>query len=187
MKTRQGTCYNKRTPPQTMSRRQKLKTLQHDLFNTLPDDLVLSILTKLALTASCPADLMRCKRLNGLGVNSVVLSKVSLNCFVIKAKTGLNLLIAIRSHAPVLLSLGVIQFNGSGGMKNDKDLRAGVALCARVAYLGHIDAIREVGHCLQDGYGIKINISDGRRLLIQTNARELASNLSNDVKEGRVT
>nr|GEU70695.1 hypothetical protein [Tanacetum cinerariifolium] len=73
-----------------MSRRQKLKMSQQDLFDTLPDDLVLSILAKLALTASRPADLMSllltCKRLNGLGVNSVVLSKASSNCFVIKAK-----------------------------------------------------------------------------------------------------
>nr|GEW46467.1 F-box protein At1g67340-like [Tanacetum cinerariifolium] len=73
-----------------MSRRQNLKTIQNDLFDTLPDDLVLSILTKLALTALCPADLMSllltCKKLNGLGVNSIVLSKASSNCFVIKAK-----------------------------------------------------------------------------------------------------
>nr|GEV93182.1 hypothetical protein [Tanacetum cinerariifolium] len=94
---------------------------------------------------------------------------------------------ALRSHAPALYSITVIKFNGSGGMKNEKDLRAGVALCARAAYLGHIDGIRELGHCLQDGYGIKRNISEGRRLLIQANAPELASNLSNDVKEGRVT
>nr|GEW48778.1 hypothetical protein [Tanacetum cinerariifolium] len=87
MKSRQGTCYNKRTRPQTMSRRQKLKTLQPDLFDTLPDDLVFSVLTKLALTASCPADLMSLLlTLNGLGVNSVVLSKALSNCLVIKAK-----------------------------------------------------------------------------------------------------
>nr|GEV50061.1 F-box protein At1g67340-like [Tanacetum cinerariifolium] len=94
---------------------------------------------------------------------------------------------AIRSHAPALYSFAVIKFNGSGGMKNEKDLRARVALCARATYLGHIDRIRELGHCLQDGYGIKRNISEGWRLLIQADARELASNLSNDVKEGRAT
>lgn len=82
---------------------------------------------------------------------------------------------AIKSHAPALYSLAVIQFNGSGGSKSDKDLRAGVALCARAAYLGHVDALRELGHCLQDGYGVKPNISEGRRLLVQANARELAS------------
>lgn len=82
---------------------------------------------------------------------------------------------AIASHAPSLYSLAVIQFNGSGGSKNDKDLRAGVALCARAAYFGHVDSLRELGHCLQDGYGVKKNIAEGRRFLIQANARELAS------------
>lgn len=82
---------------------------------------------------------------------------------------------AIKSHAPALYSLAVIQFNGSGGTKTDKDLRAGVALCARAACLGHVDALRELGHCLQDGYGVKQNIAEGRRLLVQANARELAS------------
>lgn len=81
---------------------------------------------------------------------------------------------AIRSHAPALYSLSLIQFNGSGGSKSDKDLRAGVALCARAAYLGHIDALRELGHCLQDGYGVRQNFPEGRRLLVQANARELS-------------
>ncbi|XP_076885624.1 F-box protein At1g67340-like [Bidens hawaiensis] len=82
---------------------------------------------------------------------------------------------AINSHAPALYSLALIQFNGSGGSKTDKDLRAGVALCARAAFLGHIDALRELGHCLQDGYGVRQNITEGRKFLIQANARELAS------------
>ncbi|XP_058731791.1 F-box protein At1g67340-like [Vicia villosa] len=87
---------------------------------------------------------------------------------------------AINSHARALYSLAVIQFNGSGGTKSDKDLRAGVALCARAAFLGHIDALRELGHCLQDGYGVKQNISEGRRFLIQANAHELSGVLSTD-------
>lgn len=82
---------------------------------------------------------------------------------------------AIGSHAAALYSLAVIQFNGSGGSKNDKDLRAGVALCARAAFLGHVDALRELGHCLQDGYGVRQNVAEGRRFLVQANARELAS------------
>ncbi|KAG2312491.1 hypothetical protein Bca52824_024048 [Brassica carinata] len=84
---------------------------------------------------------------------------------------------AIKSHAPALYSLSVIQFNGSGGNKSDKNLRAGVALCARSAYLGHVDALRELGHCLQDGYGVPRDVAEGRRLLIQANARELAGSL----------
>jgi len=85
---------------------------------------------------------------------------------------------AINSHAPALYSLAVIQFNGSGGTKNDKDLRAGVALCARAAFLGHVDALRELGHCLQDGYGVRQNVAEGRRFLVQANARELAAALT---------
>lgn len=191
---------------------------QCDFLDTLPDDIVLCILAKLGSTAGCPADfigvLSTCKRLNGLGLHSLVLSKLSTSCFAVKAKnwsesshrflkgcsdagnaeasytlgmitfyclqnrgSGASFMAkaAIRSHAPALYSLAVIQFNGSGGSKNDKDLRAGVALCARAAFLGHIDALRELGHCLQDGYGVSKNVAEGRRLLIQANTRELAA------------
>ncbi|XP_050208085.1 F-box protein At1g67340 [Mercurialis annua] len=193
-----------------------------DFFDTLPDDLVTCILCKLSSSASSPSDfinvLLTCKRLNGLGLNSIVLSKASPKTFALKAKnwsdsahrflklcsdagnveacytlgmirfyclqnrgSGASLMAkaAISSHAPALYSLAVIQFNGSGGSKNDKDLRAGVALCARAAFLGHIDALRELGHCLQDGYGVRQNIAEGRRFLVQANARELAAVLSN--------
>ncbi|RRT47673.1 hypothetical protein B296_00047652 [Ensete ventricosum] len=94
--------------------------------------------------------------------------------------TGASLMAraAMGSHAAALYSLAVIQFNGSGGSKDDKDLRAGVALCARAAVLGHVDALRELGHCLQDGYGVRRNVAEGRRFLIQANARELAAVLN---------
>ncbi|XP_016484753.1 F-box protein At1g67340 [Nicotiana tabacum] len=192
-----------------------------DFFDSLPDDLLLSILCKLSSSAASPADffnvLITCKRLNGLGHHSVVLSKSSPKMLAVKAQywsesahrflkqcadagnveacytlgmirfyclenrgSGASLMAkaAISSHAPSLYSLAVIQFNGSGGSKNDKDLRAGVALCARAAFLGHVDALRELGHCLQDGYGVKQNIAEGRRFLVQANARELAAVLS---------
>lgn len=192
------------------------------MFDSLPDDLVISILCKLSSSASCPSDfinvLITCRRLNGLGLHSLVLSKASPKSFAIKANnwsdsahrflklcadagnaeacytlgmirfyclqnrgSGASLMAkaAISSHAPALYSLAVIQFNGSGGSKSDKDLRAGVALCARAAFLGHIDALRELGHCLQDGYGVRQNVTEGRRFLVQANARELAAVLSN--------
>ncbi|XP_072981670.1 F-box protein At1g67340-like [Typha angustifolia] len=82
---------------------------------------------------------------------------------------------AIGCHGAALYSLAVIQFNGSGGSKDDKDLRAGAALCVRAAAVGHVDALRELGHCLQDGYGVRRNIAEGRRLLVHANARELAA------------
>ncbi|XP_057530914.1 F-box protein At1g67340-like [Amaranthus tricolor] len=192
-----------------------------DFFDSLPDELVVSILCKLSSSATCPSDfinvLITCKRFNSLGLDSLVLSKASPKTFAIKAKnwsesahrflkicsdagnvdacytlgmirfyclqnrgSGASLMAkaAINSHAQALYSLAVIQFNGSGGSKSDKDLRAGVALCARAAFLGHVDALRELGHCLQDGYGVRQNVAEGRRFLVQANARELAAALT---------
>uniref|UniRef100_M4EYW2 MYND-type domain-containing protein n=1 Tax=Brassica campestris TaxID=3711 RepID=M4EYW2_BRACM len=199
-----------------------------DLLDSIPEDLVVSILRRLASTSRSPADfinvLMTCKRLNSLATSPLVLSRLSRKAFAVKAqnwseaahrflkrcvdagnleacytlgmirfyclqnrRNGASLMAkaAIRSHAPSLYSVAVIQFNGSGGSKNDKDLRAGVALCARAAFLGHVDALRELGHCLQDGYGDPQNVSEGRRCLVKANARELAAVLSSGVKSHR--
>lgn len=211
--------------PRTASRKRSKVSSEfsgkRDFFDSLPDDIVLSILSKLSSTAESPADfinvLITCKRLNDLGFQSIVLSKASQKMLAVKAQnwsesthrflklcadagnveacyilgmirfyclenrgSGASLMAkaAINSYAPALYSLAVIQFNGSGGSKNDKDLRAGVALCARAAFLGHIDSLRELGHCLQDGYGVKRNIAEGRRFLVQANARELANVLA---------
>ncbi|KAE8710258.1 F-box protein [Hibiscus syriacus] len=194
---------------------------KRDFFEALPDDLVISILSKLSSTARCPSDfanaLIICKRFNSLALHPLVLSKASPKMFAVNARNwsdsaqrflkkcadagnfeacytlgmilfyclenrggGASLMAkaAMSSHAPALYSLAVIKFNGSGGSKNDKDLSAGVALCARAAFLGHIDALRELGHCLQDGYGVRRNVIEGRRFLVQANARELAAILS---------
>ncbi|KAG1331463.1 F-box protein [Cocos nucifera] len=196
-------------------------TTAESFFDNLPDDLVVLILSKLSHSASSPSDLVRilmvCKRLNKLGMNPLVLSRVSAKALAIRAKnwsdaahkflkqcadagnleacyilgmirfyclenrgSGASLMAraAIGLHAAAMYSLAVIQFNGSGGSKNDKDLRAGVALCARAATLGHVDALRELGHCLQDGYGVRQNVAEGRRFLVQANAQELAAVLS---------
>ncbi|VVB13434.1 unnamed protein product [Arabis nemorensis] len=196
------------------------ENLTVNMFDDLPDDLVISILRKLISSASSPADfisvLITCKRLNRLGLHPLVLSRAGTHTLAVTADkwsdsahrflklcvsagnidacyalgmirfyclqnpvSGASLMAraAIKSHAPALYSLSVIQFNGSGGSKTDKNLRAGVALCARSAYLGHVDALRELGHCLQDGYGVPRDVSEGRRLLIQANARELACSL----------
>ncbi|KAG6425497.1 hypothetical protein SASPL_115935 [Salvia splendens] len=226
MRTRRGLCYPKATNDDDSYRLLKKRKVELDgdfagrreFFDSLPDDLILSVLCKLSSTAGCSSDflsaVMTCKRLNGLGMSSIVLSKASRRMLAVKAKSwsesshrflkrvadtgnaeacftlgmiqfyclqnrgsGASLMAkaAIASHAPALYSLAVVQFNGSGGTKSDKDLRAGVSLCARAAFLGQIDALRELGHCLQDGYGVKKNIEEGRRFLIQANARELAA------------
>ncbi|TVU36004.1 hypothetical protein EJB05_17914 [Eragrostis curvula] len=187
-----------------------------DYLDELPDDLVLSILSKVAASATAPSDLLSvhltCKRLNGLGRHDMVFAKASPASLAVKASawseqaqrflkrcadagnleacyilgmirfyclgsrsSGAAMLAraAVGGHAAALYSLAVIQFNGSGGAKSDRDLRAGAALCARAAALGHVDALRELGHCLQDGYGVRRDPAEGRRLLVAANAREL--------------
>ncbi|WZZ32376.1 hypothetical protein YC2023_015777 [Brassica napus] len=179
-------------------RLEKNLTVNH--IDDLPDDLVFSILRKLSSSASCPADFFNMQETESTGFassgfiqsgnsNSVLmletLTLATLSEWFIRfyclqnPVSGASLMAraAIKSHAPALYSLSVIQFNGSGGNKSDKNLRAGVALCARSAYLGHVDALRELGHCLQDGYGVPRDVAEGRRLLIQANARELAGSL----------
>ncbi|KAI5002821.1 hypothetical protein ZWY2020_027471 [Hordeum vulgare] len=188
-----------------------------DYLDGIPDDLVLSIFSKLAASASSPSDLLSvhltCKRLNGLGQQDMVFAKASPASLAVKAAAwsepvqrflkrcadagnleacyilgmirfyclgsrsgGAALLAkaAVGGHPAALYSLAVIQFNGSGGAKSDRDLRAGAALCARSAALGHVDALRELGHCLQDGYGVRRDPAEGRRLLVAANARELS-------------
>ncbi|KAI6689703.1 hypothetical protein NL676_026531 [Syzygium grande] len=94
-------------------------------------------------------------------------------CWLRKRACGLSLMAktAIQSHAPSLFSLAPVQCNGSGQPKNLKDLAAGVALCAQAATLGYVDALCELGHCLQDGYGVHQDISRGWQLLILANLR----------------
>ncbi|KAM3367073.1 hypothetical protein ACQJBY_016000 [Aegilops geniculata] len=231
MKTRRGACYScheSAAEAPEMHRRKRRRTDMEaagcagaavgDLFEDLPDDLLVSILADVAASARSPADLagaiMTCKRFRELGQNKVVLANVSPRCLAVRAKSwsdsahrflqrcadagnldacyllgmirfyclgsrgsgaALMAAAAVGGHREALYSLAVIQFNGSGGSKDDRDLRAGAALCARAASLGHVDALRELGHCLQDGYGVRRSLLDGRRLLIQANARELAA------------
>ncbi|KAK1438147.1 hypothetical protein QVD17_03950 [Tagetes erecta] len=217
MRTRRGNTYPVVGAPATNKRkRARSSSVLYNLFDVLPDDIVLTILVKLASTAESPADflaaLVTCKRFNDLGLNPVVLSQASAETFAVtkwsdffsrfiqrcsdagnveacytlgmiqfyafhNRRTGAALMAkaAIRSHAPALYSLAIIQFNGSGGSKNIKDLIGGVTLCARAAFFGHIDALRELGHCLKDGYGIGKNVVEGQRFLLEANARELAA------------
>eukprot|EP01018_Ginkgo_biloba_P000824 Gb_13419 [translate_table: standard] len=101
------------------------------------------------------------------------LGMIQFYCLMIRG-SGVALMAeaAIASHPVALYSLAVIHFNGSGGLRKDKNLKKGVILSAKSAALGHVDAIREVGHCLQDGYGVKKNVAEGRRFLVEANARE---------------
>uniref|UniRef100_I1P635 At2g35280-like TPR domain-containing protein n=3 Tax=Oryza glaberrima TaxID=4538 RepID=I1P635_ORYGL len=233
MRTRRGACYS---PASCQDGRRKRRRIAggggegsaaaaaavaggaegpaNDMFEELPDDLVVSILADVAASARSPGDLagamLTCKRFRELGQSKVVLARASPRCLAVRAKAwsdaahrflqrcadagnldacyllgmirfyclgsrgsgaALMAAAAVSGHREALYSLAVIQFNGSGGSKDDRDLRAGAALCARAASLGHVDALRELGHCLQDGYGVRRSVLDGRRLLIQANAR----------------
>ncbi|WOL16153.1 hypothetical protein Cni_G24935 [Canna indica] len=221
-------CGRKRTRTGTDEEEKKKKV---DYFDALPDDLVVSVLSKLSSSADRPRDLMSAllTYVSDMDLRFLMRFRVrssqnrvfprfrDAGCLAVRAKawseaahkflkrcvdcgnleacyllgmirfyalenrgSGASLMAkaAIGSNPTALYSLAIIQFNGSGGSKNDKDLRAGVALCARAAFLGHVDALRELGHCLQDGYGVRRNVAEGRRFLVQANARELAAAIS---------
>lgn len=60
-----------------------------DFFDGLPDELVISILSKLSASAERPSDLIAvlaaCKRLNRLGLDPLVLSKASADLLAVRA------------------------------------------------------------------------------------------------------
>lgn len=184
-------------------------------FDSLHDDILISIMIALSSSANSPADLvstmLTCRRFCATVTLPQVLAHASMMALSVKASkwsddahrflkrcadagnreacytlgmihfyclrnrvSGVALMAeaAIASHPAALHSLAVIHFNGSGGSKKDKDLKAGVVLCAKAAALGLVDAMRELGHCLQDGYGVKKNVAEGRKYLLEANARE---------------
>lgn len=75
-------------------------------------------------------------------------------------------------HAAALHASGIMSFNGSGMGKNHKDLKMGVSLIARGAALGHVDAMRELGHCLLDGFGVKQDQIEGWRMMLKAHMVE---------------
>lgn len=88
---------------------------------------------------------------------------------------------AMMNHAPSVYSLALIHLNASGKLK--KDLDSGIVLCAQSAYLGSINALRELGHILLDCYGgNRRDNLHGRRLILQASLCELKLlKQSNDV------
>ncbi|XP_076943316.1 F-box protein At1g67340-like [Bidens hawaiensis] len=108
-----------------------------------------------------------------------IMGMIQFYCFH-NHKLGASLMAkaAIQSHASALYSLSIIRFNGSGGIDAVKDLITGATLCTRAAFLGHVDALRELGHCLVDGYGVIKNVAEGELYLMQANLQELAARQS---------
>ncbi|GJP62188.1 hypothetical protein CLOP_g19277 [Closterium sp. NIES-67] len=81
---------------------------------------------------------------------------------------------ARQGHAASLHAASILSFNGSGLGQQHKDVKVGVALCARAAALGHTEAMRELGHCLLDGYGVRQDVQEGWRMLLEAQAAELS-------------
>jgi len=69
--------------------RRKRPAGEPDYLDALPDDLILSILSKLAAASSAPSDLLSvhltCKRLNELGSHDMVFAKASPASLAVKA------------------------------------------------------------------------------------------------------
>lgn len=73
-------------------------------------------------------------------------------------------------------TLAIMHFNGSGGKRKDKDPETGAAFCARGNILfGSANAKRELGHCLQDGFGVEQDVPLGRKLLAEAAAADVAT------------
>ncbi|XP_044946576.1 F-box protein At1g67340-like [Hordeum vulgare subsp. vulgare] len=152
-----------------------------DYLDGIPDDLVLSIFSKLAASGTSPSDLLSvyltCKRLNGLGQQDMVFAKASpaslaawsepvqrflkrcadagnleacyilgmIRFYCLGSRSGGPALLAkaaVGGHPAALYSLAVIQFNGSGGAKSDRDLRAGASLWPLASGFGRLEASR---------------------------------------------
>ncbi|CAI5474626.1 unnamed protein product [Closterium sp. Yama58-4] len=89
---------------------------------------------------------------------------------------GLKLLAkaALAGHAAAMYALSVVHFNGSGMAQAQRNLPVALALCARAASLGHTPAMRELGYCLHDGYGLPRDAAQAQQLLLEAEALETA-------------
>lgn len=83
---------------------------------------------------------------------------------------------AVAGSSDAHHTLAIMHFNGSGGKRKDKDPETGAAFCARGNILfGSADAKRELGHCLQDGFGVEQDVPLGRKLLAEAAAADVAT------------
>mmetsp|Transcript_1708 Transcript_1708/g.6016 ORF Transcript_1708/g.6016 Transcript_1708/m.6016 type:complete len:251 (+) Transcript_1708:172-924(+) len=106
-----------------------------------------------------------------------------------KRQEGLRSLLRAASlkNADAMHALAIIHFNGSGGQRKDKDLARAAALCEAAGALGHTNALRELGHCLQDGYGVQRDIKRGRHLIQQANMQEVSERKRADSEQEGVS
>ncbi|CAI7913489.1 unnamed protein product [Closterium sp. NIES-54] len=92
---------------------------------------------------------------------------------------------ALAGHAAAMYVLSVVHFNGSGMAQAQRNLPVALALCARAASLGHTPAMRELGYCLHDGYGLPRDAAQAQQLLLEAEALETAEKArANGVVQG---
>ncbi|KAJ7945552.1 F-box protein [Quillaja saponaria] len=187
MRTRRGLCYpgvvgSDRTVVvkrkkdiaigKSMVRRKRLRKSPDkaigvsDLFDSLPDDLVLCILSKLSSTAGCPSDfiniLITCKRLNGLGLHSLVLSRASQKTFAIRAKNWSDSAhrflkqCADAGNVEACYTLGMIRFYCL------ENRGSGASLMAKAAISSHAQALYSLAVIQFNGSGGSKNDKDLR-------------------------
>ncbi|XP_022151827.1 F-box protein At1g67340, partial [Momordica charantia] len=171
MRTRTGLCY---PPLDTFSSDQPLrKRTRHvaadhhllsrkrnkssspptsDLFDSLPDDLVISILCKLSSAAARPSDftnvLLTCKRLNSLGLNPIVLSRASQKTFAIRARNWTESAhrflkqCSDAGNVEACYTLGMIRFYCLQNRGSGASLMAKAAICSHAPALYSLAVIQ---------------------------------------------
>ncbi|XP_068666156.1 F-box protein At1g67340-like [Aristolochia californica] len=137
-----------------------------DFFSGLPDDLIVCILCKLSSSAACPSDfvnvLMTCKRLNGLGLHPLVLSKASPKSIAVKAKNWSESAhrflkrCADAGNVEACYTLGMIRFYCL------QNRGSGASLMARAALASHLPALYSLAVIQFNGSGGSKNDKDLR-------------------------
>ncbi|KAK4486068.1 hypothetical protein RD792_008734 [Penstemon davidsonii] len=138
----------------------------YDFFESLPDDIVLCILSKLSATAACPADfinvLITCKRFNGLGLNPLVLSRAGHKTLAVKAKNWSESAhkflksCADTGNVEACFTLGMIRFYCL------QNRSSGASLMAKAAIGNHASALYSLAVIQFNGSGGSKNDKDLR-------------------------
>lgn len=128
-----------------------------DYFDALPDDLVVSVLSKLSSTASSPSHfinvLLTCKRLNRLALHRLVLARAGPRVFTLKARnwsesTHRFLKLCVNAgNVHACYTLGMIRFYCLQSRKS------GLALMAKAAMKSHASALYSLAVIQFNGSG----------------------------------
>ncbi|KAG1330932.1 F-box protein [Cocos nucifera] len=137
-----------------------------DFLDGLPDDIVVCILCKLSSSAACPSHLINilltCKRLNGLGLHPLVLSKASTKSLAVRAKNWSESAhrflkqCADAGNLEACYILGMIRFYCL------QNRGSGAALMARAAIGSHAAALYSLAVIQFNGSGGSKNDKDLR-------------------------